>query len=205
MRRCSVLTGIAFLVGVLSISGVAMAASNVNESPAVATLFGETVTATDPAELQRTILSALFDEYAREHEIKADDFEIDAFVDSLRRGMAEHGLTAENELTPDEAAELQVARREMARSIIRQWKINRSLYREYGGRIIYQQLGPEPLDAYRKFLEDRSAQGAFVIHDEALAKDFWLYFTDESKHDFMEPGGADEQRAFSSPPWEGLE
>ena len=85
---------------------------------------------------------------------------------------------------------------------IRQWKINKALYTQYGGRIIYQQLGAEPLDAYREFLGQRRAEGAFGIQDPALAEGFWRYFTDESIHDFMEPGGADAARAFKVPPWE---
>jgi hypothetical protein len=92
--------------------------------------------------------------------------------------------------------------RQMARDIIRQWKINKALYEQYGGRIIYQQLGPEPIDAYREFLRQREADGAFAIRDQALEASFWRHFTDDSIHDFMTPGGADEARAFTTPPWE---
>jgi hypothetical protein len=92
--------------------------------------------------------------------------------------------------------------RDTAGDIIRQWKINKALYEQYGGRIIYQQLGPEPIDAYREFLRQREADGAFAIRDQALAASFWRYFTDDSIHDFMPPGGADEARAFTTPPWE---
>lgn len=93
-------------------------------------------------------------------------------------------------------------RRAMAGGIIRQWKINKALYDQYGGRIIYQQLGPEPLDAYRAFLRQRAADGAFAIRDPAIETSFWRYFTDDSIHDFMTPGGADAARAFTIPPWE---
>ncbi len=57
-----------------------------------------------------------------------------------------------------DAADAQ-ARTEIAASFIRQWKIDASLWRNYGGRIGYQQGGPEPLDAYRRFLEDARARG----------------------------------------------
>jgi hypothetical protein len=77
-----------------------------------------------------------------------------------------------------------------------------SLYEQYGGRIIRQQLGPEPLDAYRQFLRRRQADGAFAIRDPAIEEAFWRYFTDDSIHDFMAPGSADEARAFTMPPWE---
>ena len=93
-------------------------------------------------------------------------------------------------------------RREMGRSLIRQWKINRSLFGEYGGRIIYQQMGPEPLDAYREFLDQQCKSGALEFMDEETEAAFWRYFTDDSMHDFMEAGSADAQQAFAVPPWE---
>ena len=34
-----------------------------------------------------------------------------------------------------------------------------------------------------------------------IEKSFWRYFNDDSIHDFMAPGGADEARAFTIPPW----
>lgn len=170
-------------------------------APVVATVLGEPVRTSDPGELQDAILSALFDQYARQQQIVVVPAEVDAFVDAMRRGMAEQGLTAESDLTPEEAAEVEAMRREMGASMIRHWKINKALYEQYGGRIIYQQLGPEPLDAYRRFLEERSQSGAFAILDPALAQHFWRYFTDETIHDFMESGSADEARAFSSPPY----
>ncbi len=91
-------------------------------------------------------------------------------------------------------------RLEMARSIIRQWKINRQLHSAYGGRAIYQQLGPEPLDAYRRFVEERQQAGAFMIHEKAFEDAFWRYFTDDLIHFFFEPGS--EAGAFEVPPWE---
>jgi heat shock protein HslJ len=170
-------------------------------SPA-ASVLGEEIRTADPGEMQQTILTRLFDQYATQRGIEAETAEIATLIENMRRGMAAKGLTAENELAPEEATELDTMRREMAGAIIRQWKINKALYDQYGGRIIYQQLGPEPLDAYRRFLEQRQTEGAFTINDPALAKRFWHYFSDESIHDFMEPGSTDEASAFVTPPWE---
>jgi hypothetical protein len=61
---------------------------------------------------------------------------------------------------------------------------------------------PAETDAYREFLRQREADGAFAIRDQALEASFWRYFTDDSMHDFMTPGGADEARAFTVAPWE---
>ena len=86
--------------------------------------------------------------------------------------------------------------------MIRRWKLNRELYRQYGGRIVFQQLGPEPLDAYCQYLEERQAAGDFAIHKKAFEDAFWRYFTDESMHSFYEPGSMEEAQAFAAPPWE---
>ena len=115
--------------------------------------------------------------------------------------VAARGLNAADDLTPEEAAEVDSMRRGMGASLIRRWKINKSLYEAHGGRIIYQQFGPEPLDAYRVYLEERQAAGDFTIQDPGLATEFWRYFRDESIHEFMAAGSADEARAFTRPPW----
>ncbi len=173
------------------------------ELPVVATVYGEEIRTTDATEMQGAIVSAVLDRYAAEHGIEVSDSEVEAFIDDMERGMAEDpNLTAEDDLTPEEAAEAAALRREMARSMIRQWKVNRALYDRYGGRIIYQQLGPEPLDAYRQLFEERQEAGAFEIRDPELASEFWRYFTDDSMHSFMEPGSEDAAQAFTAPPWE---
>jgi hypothetical protein len=169
---------------------------------APAEVLGGPLSETDPAAVQETILARLFDQYAAEQGIRAEPAEIDALPEQMRAGMAAEGLAAADDLTPAEQAEVDAMQRAMARGIIRQWKINKALYEQYGGRIIQQQLGPEPLDAYRKFLRGREAEGALAVHDEALARSFWRCFTDDSIHDFMAPGGADAARAFTVPPWE---
>lgn len=104
--------------------------------------------------------------------------------------------------TPQEAAEEAQARRVIAAAFIRQWKINQSLYREYGGRIVFQQGGPEPLDAYRRFLEDQQTRGAFAIADVGLAAAFWRYYRNDAIHSFYPAGSAEEARAFARPWWE---
>jgi heat shock protein HslJ len=171
------------------------------ELPLAATVLGEEIRTSDAGEMRDIVLSRLFDRYAEEQHIEANDAEIDAFVDNMRRGMRAAGLATEDDLTAEEAAQAKQMRRDMGRSMIRQWKLNRALYQQYGGRIIFQQLGPEPLDAYRHYLEERRSAGDFRIHEKAFDKEFWRYFTTDSMHDFYEPGSAEEKRAFTTPPW----
>jgi heat shock protein HslJ len=172
------------------------------ELPLAATVLGEEVRTSDAGEMQETVLARLFDRYAEEQGITVTDAEIDAFVEHMHRGMRAEGLTAEDDLTPEEAAQVAQMRQDMGRSMIRQWKLNRALYQQFGGRIIYQQLGPEPLDAYRRYLEERQAAGDFEIHDKSFEAQFWRYFTNDAMHSFYERGSEEEARAFTTPPWE---
>lgn len=100
-----------------------------------------------------------------------------------------------------EPEEDRAARRQFAEAVIRQWKINQALYRQYGGRIIFQQGGPEPLDAYSEFLEDQQKQGAFRIVDKSMEPAFWRYFRTDSIHSFYASGSEEEARAFETPWW----
>jgi hypothetical protein len=107
-----------------------------------------------------------------------------------------------NEITGDaaaESAEDRAARDAIAGAFIWQWKVNQALHREYGGRIGHQQGVPEPLDAYRQFLEAAEARGDFAIEDPALAAGFWRYYRDDSIHSFYEAGSAEEAAALTEP------
>lgn len=107
--------------------------------------------------------------------------------------------TAEDARTNPE--EVRAARERVATAFIRQWEINRALYKQYGGRIIFQQGGPEPLDAYRKFLEAEEKKGAFTILNKAFEPEFWKYYVTDTMHSFYPEGSKEEARAFETPWW----
>ena len=107
-------------------------------------------------------------------------------------------MTKNTEMNSDE---LRQAREQVAAAFIRQWKINRSLYKQYGGRIIFQQGGPEPLDAYRLFLQEQEKKGAFTIVDKAFEEKFWEYYLTDTKHSFYPAGSSEEEQAFETPWW----
>jgi hypothetical protein len=94
------------------------------------------------------------------------------------------------------------ARQQVAAAFILQWKINRALYRQYGGRIIFQQGGPEPLDAYRKWLEESAVRGDFKVDDKGLEAGFWRYYRDDGIHSFYRSGSKEEAQAFAVAPWQ---
>jgi hypothetical protein len=124
--------------------------------------------------------------------VTAERDSLDQFLKDIAEMDASPGMSA---------AELQSARQEIAGAFIRQWKINKALYEQYGGRVIFQQGGPEPLDAYRKFLEEHQARGDYEIVNEALEDEFWRYYRNDDLHSFYEAGSAEEAAAFSDPPW----
>lgn len=173
------------------------------ETPVVARLMGENLQSDDPEEVQAQILDRLFSDYAARNDLAPTEAEIEAYVTHMERAVAEElGDEAESieDLTPADQAEYRTMQREMAEAMIGRWKLNQALYEQYGGRVIFQQLGPEPLDAYRIYLEERRNAGDFMFLDETFEAAFWLYFRDESIHSFYPPDEAD--GAFASAPWE---
>lgn len=167
--------------------------------PVAGHVLGTTVHTQDADELRYVVLKALTDRYAASQGITVTEEEKEAYVAHLRAALSEDPAVAAT-LGP-ESAEDQAARLEIAEAFILQWKINRALYQQYGGRIGFQQGGPEPLDAYRAFLEERQAAGDFSIEDDAMTEAFWRYYRDDSIHSFYEPGSAEEARAFGAVPW----
>lgn len=158
--------------------------------PLVGRVLGQAVHARDAEELRDHVLRMLTDRFAAAEGITVAREEIDAYVASTAaaRGAA--------------AAEERQARAEVAAASIRQWKINGALQRKYGGRIIFQQAGPEPLDATRRFLEAAEAIGDFAIADPRLEEPFWAYYRDDARHSFYKPGRREAAEAFTTPPWQ---
>lgn len=92
----------------------------------------------------------------------------------------------------------QASEQRVAQAWVKQWKVNQALYREFGGRIIFQQAGWEPIDAYRALLDQYKANRGFVVHDPSLRDAVYSYFL----HTFVY---ADERKAkfyFERPYWE---
>lgn len=60
--------------------------------------------------------------------------------------------------------------RQVSRQFILHWKINKALYNKYGGRVIFQQAGWEPLDAYKKFIDQSDKKKDYeIIHPQLKA------------------------------------
>ena len=88
----------------------------------------------------------------------------------------------------------------LAKKSILRCNVDLALFRQYGGRVIFQQAGPEPLDAYRDFLKEHERRGSFHILDEKLAPTFWDYFVNDDMHIFLSET-REEGLEILTPPW----
>jgi len=88
--------------------------------------------------------------------------------------------------------------RRVAEQWTRQWKLNQALFRAFGGRIIFQQAGWEPIDAYRQLLEQYETKKAFIVPDAKLRAAIYAYF----EHRFVYADEAKARFYFEKPYWE---
>ncbi|MCA9062599.1 MAG: hypothetical protein KDA96_06055 [Planctomycetaceae bacterium] len=92
--------------------------------------------------------------------------------------------------------------RDVATMLLRNWKLQKSLYDRYGGgRILFQQGGLEAFDASLKWLKAEEERGWFKITDAKLRTTFYEYWTTMDHGAFLT---ADEKRIrkeFLEPEW----
>ena len=72
---------------------------------------------------------------------------------------------------------LEAMRTNMARGFILSWKIERELHRVHGGRVIFQQAGPEALDGRRRLYEAAEKAGDLTFTDPGVRHMFYYYST----------------------------
>lgn len=83
---------------------------------------------------------------------------------------------------------------------VARWKMNKSLYEKYGGRVIFQQAGIEPIDAYRAQLKDIREKGGLKILKPEYANifdEFERYL--DMGHNYLSENG---RKYFDRPYWE---
>lgn len=119
-------------------------------------------------------------------------------LDTLNR-LAEFDARRAQELRdPAQQKMQQESERRVAAQWVRQWKLNQALYREFGGRIIFQQAGWEPIDAYRKLLDQAEASRQLVLTDPVWRAAVYRYF----EHRFVYADEAKARYYFEKPYWE---
>lgn len=186
----------------------------------IAVVLGKNITAKEKENLRGLIVRALFDKYAKEHDIAPTDDELDTLLrkmeemdiqwraklerdsERLRKELKSPSVSDRdrknkqsqlqtNEFILKDKAKAGVSEeqgrkesRQVAHETVKWWKINKSLYEKYGGDVIFQQAGMEPVDAYRDFLKEQEKNGAFRIIDKKYEAGFWRYFGNDSMRRF---------------------
>jgi len=143
-------------------------------------------TTTDLRQFRKDKLAALIwkafeDKYETEHPLQATDEEVAQLNDVLssipegRKSDVEKQIESERaQLTEDEQAEVAKFAADLRREMVKSWKFNRALYRQYGVAVIFQQFDPvEPVGAYRSWLKEQETAGDFTIFDEQSRAEFW--------------------------------
>lgn len=131
--------------------------------------------------------------FEKDREKLVEELKSKSLTEQERKDKTSYLQTLENILKTNKEVEewsremedqMRAMRRNMAQHFVKTWKINKSLYEKYGGRIIFQQAGVEPLDAYREFLKEQEKKGAFQIMNKDYEASFWRYFTNDAMHNF---------------------
>jgi hypothetical protein len=90
----------------------------------------------------------------------------------------------------------------VADAILKSWKVKKLLYEEYGGRVIFQQSGLEPIDAFQKFFDETRKSKDVVLHDDEYddVYDAMAEYLDED-HQKLPSDSKDVREYFASPTW----
>jgi len=153
----------------------------------------EVLTKARAQKLSSLIWTPIMDEFSKTHNVEPTEEEIESFAKSMN--------AMKSNLPPEFAKNVPKMSAEMERKVnepfVKNWKISKALYGEFGGTVIFQQANPlEPVGAYRKLLETHEAKGNFKIYDEQLKQQFWEYYVRE--HPFQVPK---DEIDYSKPWW----
>lgn len=107
------------------------------------------------------------------------------------------------EAMPEETRkQMETGEQKMAEAMVKSWKIKKTLFKEYGGRVAFQQAGLEPLDAFQAFMKELEDSGAATIHDPAYKDVFKTMDAYVGKeHDFLPEDSEQIEDYFDRPSW----
>jgi len=141
--------------------------------------------------------------YLSKNGLEPTQAEIDSYVEFSKKMQQKmekdpeiKKINQENKVGEDPKAERQVAK-----MMVAAWKFNQGLYKQYGGRVIFQQAGLEPIDALQKFLADLKASGDYEIYDPALGKGLFKEMDEYFDNKFDDSSPAEAEKYFATPWW----
>ena len=189
------------LLAVLLLIAVPAFAEETNDK-VLATVLGQDITESQVAPLAsaasntkkghivfKIALQPLIDNFIKQQygEIEISEDEIEAFETTMppvvrHKQDVEKNLREFKEQFPDAKEEykqleekLTKPDHQIARIMIYNWKRSKLLYDHFGGEVISQQLGPEPLAAFRALIRQAEKDGDLVLRDMSLKEDFDWY------------------------------
>ena len=135
-----------------------------------------------PTEHEVSNATAHFDGWHNER-LKAQDHPLKGRRAEIEQSLTKPGLaTEEKQQLEDERqaidSQLRPPGRRFAGWMVANWRLQRHLYKEYGGgRVLWQQAGLEAFDAMHAWLKQREKAGDFAISDPLLHEQFYAYWT----------------------------
>ena len=135
-----------------------------------------------PTEREVSTATAHFDGWHNER-LKAQDHPLKDRLAKIEQELKKPDLAAEEKQKLEDERSLINGRlkppgRRFAGWMVANWKLQRHLYKNYGGgRILWQQAGLEAFDAMHSWLKQREKEGDFSISDPALHDQFYAYWT----------------------------
>ncbi|GGW82685.1 hypothetical protein GCM10007391_14740 [Alteromonas halophila] len=110
------------------------------------------------------VIQRVLDDYADKRGIKVDQALVAKFKARFAASLNSPSMTESEQRTADEIATKQVLH----------WQIDKALYQEFGGTVVFQQSNPQmPAGAYEILLKQYQQQGAFMITDPRYQAVFW--------------------------------
>jgi len=152
----------------------------------IAKLYGKTIYREDidgaNKSLNSLIIPALYKRFSEQNHIVVTESEIKAFNKKFEAFNPKEEL-ANSSTTLQERKIMH----DLAQAMVLNWKINKALYKKYGGDVIFQQANPlEPIGAERQFLQEQEKAGSFQILDAQEHTKFFNYYL-QSHHSFIIP------------------
>ena len=120
--------------------------------------------------LKQRVWGAVFEDFMKKRSLEPSAGEIEECARKIQKSNADDWDPALGPIPLD---------LEFGGAMVRSWKLNSTLHRQYGGRVIFQQFGLEPIDAWRKLLEEYERNKAWVVPDPKLRAVVYDYFRNE--------------------------
>lgn len=144
------------------------------------------------------VLEQLLNDYATKKGIVADAQLVGKFIDKFGSENYQDNSKPVNSASEDKGHEDNASSKaieEIAKHQVLKYLIEKSLYEEFGGTVIFRQSNPQmPIDAYRTLLSQYSTQGQLTFNDSELEETFWSSFKAPFKYivptenvDFSQP------------------